>query len=47
MRYQLQSNTNLAGPNWQTVSNFPVLNGYNNIVTNGAAGSELFYRLNK
>jgi cyclophilin family peptidyl-prolyl cis-trans isomerase len=45
--YQLKSATNLAGANWQTVSNFPVLNGYNSVVTNGTTGSALFFRLVK
>jgi cyclophilin family peptidyl-prolyl cis-trans isomerase len=45
--YQLKSATNLAGANWQTVSNFPVLNGYNSVVTNGTTGSALFFRLAK
>ena len=45
--YQLQSATNLAGASWQAVSNFPALNGYNNVVTNGTPGSAIFFRLAK
>jgi cyclophilin family peptidyl-prolyl cis-trans isomerase len=45
--YQLKSATNLVGANWQTVSNFPVLTGYNSVVTNGTTGSTLFFRLAK
>ena len=45
--YQLQSATNLAGASWQAVSNFSVLNGYNSVVTNGAGGSAIFFRLAK
>ena len=45
--YQLQSNTNLAGPNWQVVSNFALLNGYDNVVTNSTTNGTLFYRLKK
>ncbi|HWY31363.1 MAG TPA: hypothetical protein VNX46_11430, partial [Candidatus Acidoferrum sp.] len=45
--YQLESATNLVGANWQTVSNFPVLNGYNSVVTNVTNGSALFFRLAK
>jgi len=45
--YQLQSNTNLAGLNWQTVSNVSALNGYSSVVTNSATNESLFYRLKK
>jgi hypothetical protein len=45
--YHLQSTTNIAGGNWQAVSNFSALNGYNSVVTNGRAGSALFFRLTK
>jgi cyclophilin family peptidyl-prolyl cis-trans isomerase len=45
--YQLKSATNLVGANWHTISNFPVLNGYNSVVTNGTTGSALFFRLAK
>jgi hypothetical protein len=45
--YQLQSTTNLAGANWQTVSNFPALNGYDSVVTNSPTNGSFFYRLKK
>ena len=45
--YQLQSSTNLAGPNWQVISNFSSLNGYDNVVTNSTTNGTLFYRLKK
>ncbi len=45
--YQLQFTTNLADANWQTASNFPVLNGYTMVVTNAAAENLRFYRLMK
>ena len=45
--YQLQSATNLAGANWQGVSNFSVLNGYDSVVTNSTTNGVLFYRLKK
>ncbi len=45
--YQLQSNTNLAGPNWQVISNFSSMNGYDSVVTNSATNETLFYRLKK
>lgn len=45
--YQLQSATNLAGANWQAVSNFSALNGYSSVVTNSTTNSTLFFRLEK
>jgi hypothetical protein len=45
--YQLQSVSDLAGVNWQTISNFPVLNGYDSVVTNSTTNGVLFYRLKK
>ncbi len=45
--YQLQSAIKLSGASWQAVSNFPVLNGYNSVVTNATTGSALFFRLVK
>jgi cyclophilin family peptidyl-prolyl cis-trans isomerase len=45
--YQLQSVTNLAGANWQAVSNFSALNGYSSVVTNGMTNAILFFRLEK
>jgi cyclophilin family peptidyl-prolyl cis-trans isomerase len=45
--YQLQSATNLAGANWQTVSNFSTLTGYNSVVTNNMTDGVSFFRLKK
>jgi cyclophilin family peptidyl-prolyl cis-trans isomerase len=45
--YQLQSATNLVGANWQPDSNFPALNGYDSVVTNGMTNGVFFYRLKK
>jgi cyclophilin family peptidyl-prolyl cis-trans isomerase len=45
--YQLQSASTLAGANWQDVSNFSELNGYDSVVTNSATNEVLFYRLKK
>ena len=45
--YQLQSATNLAGVNWQIVSDFSSLSGYNSVVTNSTTNGVLFYRLKK
>jgi cyclophilin family peptidyl-prolyl cis-trans isomerase len=45
--YQLQSAINLAGANWQAVSNFSALNGYSTVVTNGMTNAILFFRLEK
>ena len=45
--YQLLSNTNLAGANWVTLTNLPSLAAYQNVVTNGTADSNCFFRLQK
>jgi cyclophilin family peptidyl-prolyl cis-trans isomerase len=45
--YQLQSTTNLVGANWQAVSNFSALNGYDNVITNNTTNGTLFFRLKK
>jgi cyclophilin family peptidyl-prolyl cis-trans isomerase len=45
--YQLQSHTNLATSNWATVTNLPSLVGYETVVTNLSAGSNLFFRLKR
>jgi cyclophilin family peptidyl-prolyl cis-trans isomerase len=47
MDYQLQSHTNLLTTNWVSVTNLPVLNGYDLAVTNRATSSNSFYRLRK
>ena len=45
--YQLQSTTNLAGGDWQAVSNFSALSGYDSVVTNSTTNSTIFFRLEK
>jgi cyclophilin family peptidyl-prolyl cis-trans isomerase len=45
--YQLQSATSLSGSSWQATSNFPALNGYTSVVTNGVTNPALFFRLAK
>ena len=45
--YQLLSNTNLARTNWVALTNLPSLVAYQNVVTNGSANSNLFFRLKK
>jgi cyclophilin family peptidyl-prolyl cis-trans isomerase len=43
--YSVQSNTNLAGTNWITITNFPALSGFQNVLSNPAAASQTFFRL--
>jgi cyclophilin family peptidyl-prolyl cis-trans isomerase len=45
--YQLQSATNVAGPNWPAVTNFFVLTGYDSVVTNSTTNGAFFFRLKK
>ena len=45
--YQLQTHTNLSTANWSVATNTPVLNGYDFVVTNSGATSNLFWRLKK
>jgi cyclophilin family peptidyl-prolyl cis-trans isomerase len=45
--YQLQSATNVAGPNWPAVTNFSVLTGYDSVVTDSTTNGAYFYRLKK
>ena len=45
--YQLQSATNPSGASWQSVSNFPGLNGYKSVLTNGSTNRSVFFRLMK
>ena len=45
--YRLLSNTNLTGTNWVTITNIASLVGYENVVTNSTANSNLFFRLEK
>jgi hypothetical protein len=39
--------TNPAGPNWVAVTNLAALVGYQNVITNSTASSNLFFRLTK
>lgn len=43
--YRVQTNASLASANWGTLTNFPVLNGYNLVQTNGSAAPFLYFRL--
>jgi hypothetical protein len=43
--YHLLSNTNAAGTNWVTITNLASLVGYQNVVTNSTANSNLFFWL--
>ena len=43
--YQLLANTNLSAAGWAPVTNFSMLAGYQNVVTNNPTGGDLFYRL--
>lgn len=45
--YQLQTLTNLSAGNWASVTNFPTLVGYENVVTNTSTSSNLFFRLKR
>ncbi|MFZ0828757.1 MAG: peptidylprolyl isomerase [Verrucomicrobiia bacterium] len=45
--YQLQSTTNVAAPAWLEATNFPVLTGYDSVITNSAIDSASFFRLKK
>jgi hypothetical protein len=45
--YQLQSATNIAGPNWPAVTNFSVLTGYDSVITNSTTNGAIFFRLKK
>ena len=45
--YQLQSTTNVVVPNWPAVTNFPVLTGYDTVITNSTANGACFFRLKK
>ncbi len=45
--YQLQSATNIAGPNWPAVTNFSVLAGYDSVTTNSTTNGAIFFRLKK
>ncbi len=43
--YRLQSNTNLAGPNWDFVPTVPIVVGSNLRITSPATNDQQFYRL--
>jgi hypothetical protein len=45
--YQLQSATDIAGPNWPPVTNFSALTGYDSVITNSTTNGAYFYRLKK
>jgi hypothetical protein len=45
--YQLESRTNLSATNWLAVTNPVSLVGYDNVATNGNAGSSHFFRLKR
>ena len=45
--YQLQSATNIAGPNWPAVTNFSALAGYDSVITNSTTSAAIFFRLKK
>jgi len=45
--YQLQMQTNPASPNWMTVTNFPMLGGYEMIATNLSSSGAAFFRLRR
>ena len=43
--YGLQSNTNPSGGSWVTVTNASALSGFQNVVSNSAAASRMFFRI--
>jgi peptidyl-prolyl cis-trans isomerase A (cyclophilin A) len=45
--YQLQSATNVTAPSWPAVTNFPMLTGYDSVITNSTTNNALFFRLMK
>lgn len=45
--YSLQSLTNLGTTQWMALTNLAGLSGYENVVTNGSSGSNVFFRLKK
>jgi hypothetical protein len=45
--YLLESATNVSAPTWVGVTNAPVVNSGSYVVTNGASGTDKFYRLRK
>ena len=45
--FQLQSQTNLVATNWISLTNPAVLVGYENVISNASANSNLFFRLKR
>ncbi|HXI70453.1 MAG TPA: peptidylprolyl isomerase [Verrucomicrobiae bacterium] len=45
--YHVQTNASLATTNWGTMTNFPALNGYDNIITNGTTNGSFYFQLKK
>jgi cyclophilin family peptidyl-prolyl cis-trans isomerase len=45
--FQAQSNTNLNGTNWTTLTNLSGLVGYENVITNTTTSSNLYFRLKR
>jgi cyclophilin family peptidyl-prolyl cis-trans isomerase len=45
--YQLQTNATLASTDWVMLTNYPVLDGYDSVVTNSTADGNLYFRLEK
>jgi hypothetical protein len=45
--YALECTPTLAGANWQTITNAPVISGSSYAMTNAVSGGSMFYRLRK
>ena len=43
--YSVESNTNLAGTNWVTLTNTTALSGFQNVMSNTTAAGQMYYRL--
>lgn len=43
--YTVQTQTNFTGTNWSTLTNRSILQGYENVVTNTSASSNLYFRI--
>jgi hypothetical protein len=43
--YGVQSNTNLTGTGWVTITNSSTLSGFQNVISNSASASSAFFRL--
>jgi hypothetical protein len=44
-QYGLQSSSNLTGSVWASVTNYPALSGFQNVVSNTASPGDRFFRL--